>query len=119
MWWTRTERILLSVFGGLGLLALAVLGLESARPPLTVAGLPPGAAADWDARVDRARRVDVNRASAAELERLPGIGPRLAGRIAKEREARGPFTTVDDLARVPGIGPATVRRLAPYVALTE
>lgn len=54
--------------------------------------------------------IDVNRAGADELERLPGIGPALAARIVEARTAR-PFTSLEDLARVRGIGPATVARL--------
>ncbi|MDC0674066.1 ComEA family DNA-binding protein [Nannocystis radixulma] len=46
--------------------------------------------------------VDLNRASASELESMPGIGPELARRIIEGR----PYSTVDDLQRVRGIGPA-------------
>lgn len=56
-------------------------------------------------------RLNVNTASAAELEMLPGIGPALAKRIVEDREAHGPFRSIDDLDRVPGIGPRTVRNL--------
>jgi competence ComEA-like helix-hairpin-helix protein len=59
--------------------------------------------------------LNVNRASAVELERLPGIGPSLARRIVADREARGPFATVQALDRVPGIGPALVGRLGALV----
>ena len=51
-------------------------------------------------------RVDVDRAAADELARLPRIGPKLARRIAEEREAHGPFGSLEGLGRVPGIGPA-------------
>lgn len=61
--------------------------------------------------------VDPNRASAAELERLPGIGPALAERIVAWREANGPFRTLEDLVRVYGIGPATLARIRPYLKL--
>lgn len=54
--------------------------------------------------------IDLNHASAAELERLPGVGPALAARIVEAREIRM-FTSLEDLVRVPGIGPATVERL--------
>lgn len=54
--------------------------------------------------------IDVNRADAEELERLPGIGPALAARIIEARRGQ-PFTSVDDLVRVRGIGAATVERL--------
>ncbi|NLV92072.1 MAG: helix-hairpin-helix domain-containing protein [Firmicutes bacterium] len=62
-----------------------------------------------------ALRINVNTASAWELERLPGIGPALAGRIVAERERHGPFITVDELVRVSGIGPKVLERLRPHV----
>lgn len=55
--------------------------------------------------------LDLNAATAAELERLPRVGPGLAGRIVAFREKYGPFPVVDSLIRVPGIGPATLARL--------
>ena len=48
-------------------------------------------------------QVRVNAASAAELTALPGIGPVLAERIVKERQARGRYLTLEDLKRVKGI----------------
>jgi len=60
-------------------------------------------------------RLDVNRATAAELEALPGIGPALAARIVAQRDSLHGFRAVDDLLRVRGIGPATLRRLKPYL----
>ncbi len=60
--------------------------------------------------------LNVNRATAVELEGLPGIGPALARRIVADREARGPFATVAALDRVPGIGPALVIRLGKWVS---
>jgi competence ComEA-like helix-hairpin-helix protein len=65
------------------------------------------------ARVESA--LNVNRATAVELEALPGIGPALARRIVADRESRGAFATVEALDRVPGIGPALVARLAAVV----
>lgn len=59
--------------------------------------------------------VDVNRADAAELERLRGIGPVLARRIVAHRDSAGPFRSVDDLVAVPGIGPATLARIRAAV----
>jgi competence protein ComEA len=63
-------------------------------------------------------RVDVNTAGAAELERLPGIGPALAQRIVEWRAANGPFRAVEDLQRVPGIGAAKLERLRPVVSVS-
>ena len=60
--------------------------------------------------VSEAARIDLNTATAAELETLPGIGPMLARRIIAGR----PYRSVEDLSRVEGIGP---RRLAEIRAL--
>ncbi|MEE1621147.1 ComEA family DNA-binding protein [Zafaria sp. J156] len=59
--------------------------------------------------------VDVNRASSAELETLPGIGPALAGRIIEFRERNGPFASIAELDAVSGIGPAMMGRLEGLV----
>ncbi len=60
-------------------------------------------------------RLDLNRASADELEGLPGIGPKTAERILEDRKAHGPFRKTSDLGRVKGIGPKTLERLRPHV----
>jgi competence protein ComEA len=62
--------------------------------------------------------IDVNRASLQELQRLPGIGPKMSQRIADER-ARGRFKTVDELRRVSGIGPKILEKLRPYVTVGD
>lgn len=74
-------------------------------PALTSAGLPrpaPGTGGP---------RLNLNRATPAELEALPGIGPALAGRIGAAR----PFASLADLDRVRGIGPSLIERLKPLV----
>jgi competence protein ComEA len=60
--------------------------------------------------------IDVNTAAAADLRKLPGIGPKLSQAILDER-ARAPFKSVDDLRRVHGIGAKTLDRLRPYVTV--
>ena len=55
--------------------------------------------------------VNVNRASGAELQSLPGIGPSLAERILDFRAREGPFRAPEDLLRVSGIGPGTLERI--------
>lgn len=59
--------------------------------------------------------IDLNRATAAELEALPGIGPALAARIVAYRDSAGGFRDIGELARVRGIGAATLERLRPLV----
>ncbi len=63
--------------------------------------------------------LDLNRATARELEALPGIGPALARRILAYRESHGPFRRVEDLQKVSGIGPARLARLAGLVGVRE
>ncbi len=50
--------------------------------------------------------ININRATAGELDALPGIGPVLASRIIDYRKTNGPFLSVDDLQKVSGIGSA-------------
>lgn len=62
--------------------------------------------------------LDVDLASAADIERLPRIGPVLARRIVADRDSLGPFGSLDGLTRVRGIGPALARILKPYVTFS-
>lgn len=61
--------------------------------------------------------IDLNRATAADLEELPGIGEVLAERIIAHRDAVGGFDAVGDLRDVPGIGEKTLATLAPLVGV--
>lgn len=63
-------------------------------------------------------RINLNTASAAELELLPRIGPALSKRIIEDRDANGPFKSLDDLDRVRGIGPRTILNIRDH-ATTE
>ncbi|QDU19686.1 ComEA family DNA-binding protein [Urbifossiella limnaea] len=65
--------------------------------------------------VPSAAPIDLNRADTAELELLPGVGPRLAAAIDAHRRDRGGFRSVDDLRSVPGVGPVMIDRLRPLV----
>jgi competence protein ComEA len=91
------------------LVAQAVAAEEApavSRPPRRErAGLPaPGSIA-------------INTAPAAQLERLPRIGPALAARIVEHRVANGPFQSIDGLDAVRGIGPKMLEQIRPYVTL--
>jgi len=82
----------------------------------------PGAAADSTGPPSRAPRempvgrIDPNRATAADLTRLPGIGPALAGRIVADRGQNGLFRSPESLLRVRGIGPKTLERIRGFLS---
>ncbi len=61
--------------------------------------------------------VDLNAATAADLERLPGVGPATATAILAHRDQHGPFASVDDLIDVRGIGPAKLEAIRPLVVV--
>ena len=62
-------------------------------------------------------QLNLNRATAKELQALPGIGPARAQAIVRWRDENGPFRNFQDLSKVPGIGPATVSRLRSRVVV--
>jgi competence protein ComEA len=80
-------------------------------------GTAASAAAAIDPTPATAGPVDVNNASASELEALPGIGPAIAQRIIDYRETNGPFQAVEELAEVRGISDAMVEELRPLITL--
>jgi competence protein ComEA len=61
--------------------------------------------------------ININTASQAELESLPGIGAVLSQRIIAYRIRYGPFKTLQDLLKVYGIKPATLQLIEPYVVV--
>jgi competence ComEA-like helix-hairpin-helix protein len=105
-----------AVLLGSAALAILVLGaqlllsptLDPLAEPLSQMGSEAGLSS---------QRVDVNRASVAELTKLPGIGPRLAERIVRYRLQHGPFRSPEELLRVRGIGSATLRDLLPWIQI--
>lgn len=62
--------------------------------------------------------LDLNTATAPELEALPGIGETKAAAIVAYRDAHGPFQTADALLAVDGIGPALLSDITPYLIIT-
>ena len=62
-------------------------------------------------------KVNINTASAAELETLEGIGPVLAQRIIDYREAEGGFKTIDDITKVRGIGASVFQDVREHISV--
>jgi len=114
--------------GVLGILAVACMAVAIARGPAVavgVTGADAGAGGKADdvgvgvreRRVmpDATHRIDINTATAAELDLLPGIGPALAKRVIEYRDEHGAFARVDDLILVRGIGPKHIDRIRVLV----
>ncbi|HEY8448306.1 MAG TPA: ComEA family DNA-binding protein [Thermomicrobiales bacterium] len=88
-----------------------------AQPTVTTPEQSATLEATGTATAESARLININTASAAELEELPGIGPALARAIIDYRTANGPFRTIEELALVRGISLQMVDRLRPYVTV--
>ncbi len=93
------------------LMAIFALLLQAAGRPVPYPG-PADHATSVPAPVPS---IDPNRASMAELDLLPGIGRGLARRIILHRQASGAFQSAADLERVPGIGPILLQRIRPQL----
>lgn len=79
--------------------------------------LSPSAAAESGDKVQPGERINLNTATAEELQRLPGIGPTRAQAIVDDRAANGPFRIPEDLTRVKGIGEGILEGLIDYVTV--
>ncbi|HEX4823229.1 MAG TPA: helix-hairpin-helix domain-containing protein [Candidatus Polarisedimenticolaceae bacterium] len=65
------------------------------------------------------RPVDINTATSADLEAVPGIGKSLASRILAFREKNGAYGSVDDLLKIQGIGEKSLEKLRPYLVVAK
>jgi len=93
------------------------VGTPSPRPPGRRTHPPVPESPSKTEGGEHDRTVNVNTATAEDLERLPGIGPVLARRIIAHRDQQGLFRTLDDLLQVEGVGRKLLRRLEPVLRL--
>ena len=119
MWAAPAERVALAVLGAALAVGIGARTIQQHHAPLRIEPAPAQDTAAWDAQVATARRVDVNAATAEELERLPGIGPATAERIVAYRRAHGAFAQVAEVRRVPGVAPSALEALNEFVTVTE
>jgi len=79
----------------------------------------PAAAAPVKPSAAPAAIVNLNTATQAQLESLPGLGPKVAERILEYREKNGKFKNVEDLMNVKGIGEKSFLKLKPLLTVSE
>lgn len=90
---------------------------EPAAAAAPAPGAPPVDPVAGPGVAGAAPRIDLNAASAAEFDALPGIGPVLAARIVAHRDSNGAFRRIEELMSVRGIGPALYARLRDHVSV--
>jgi competence protein ComEA len=94
-----------------GVQLLATLGAESPRAQRD-------SAARQGRPLAQGEQIDLDQATAGELARLPKVGPRLAKTIVADRQAHGPFGSLEGLDRVSGIGPGLLKTISPHAVFT-
>lgn len=118
---TKLEKCLLAIAAA----ALLLLVISAFRPVEALTIVPvyeraPAVSESADALwLDITQSVDLNHATARELEALPGIGETLAKRIVAYRSIHGPFETVEELLKVEGIHESTLRDILARTSLRE
>jgi competence protein ComEA len=85
--------------------------------PVVGGGDGSGGGSGADGQSPSSVMIDVNTATAEQLDALPGVGPTTAAAIVAYRQAHGVFHSVDELADVTGIGPAKLAQIRPHVHL--
>lgn len=86
-------------------------------PPAITPGAPAVRSGTAEPLPEAGQLININTASKAELESLPGIGPVTAQQIIAYREANGPFAQIEDIMDVPGIGEKTFEQIKDLITV--
>ena len=97
-------------------LFLSFVALAALAMGVPVSGAATQTAAKADAKPVAA--VNINTATSAELEALPGIGAAMAKRIIEYRQKNGPFKKIEDLMNVQGVGEKSFLKLRPQITVS-
>jgi len=97
------------------LVAAVALVVVVAAPSLVAAQAK--AAPQTSAKPPVTGTININTASAADLQRLPGIGAKTAGRVIEYRQKNGPFKKVEELMNVRGVGEKNFLKLKNHISV--
>lgn len=118
---TRIQPLVLLTFVFVAFILGLFAGRNLNRTPVQIRSLPSATAAATDLPAETAptqpKIIDLNSATAEQLQTLPGIGPVIASRIIAYREYEGPFRTVGELVNVNGIGEKTLEEIWDFVTI--
>lgn len=101
------------LFMMLAIVAIAAIPAAAQQKPAT-----PASSAAAKAAVTSGAPVNLNTATQAQLEALPGIGPKAAERILEYRQKNGSFKKIEDLMNVKGIGEKSFLKLKPLITIS-
>jgi competence protein ComEA len=114
----RTGRVAAALTAALAAaIVAAALALPVAAQVLDP-GSEPRQAQEGPRTAPAASPINLNTATADQLEALPGIGPATATRILEYRQKNGPFKKIEDLMNIKGIGEKSFLKLKPLVSVT-
>jgi competence protein ComEA len=102
------NRLFTLTFSAFALMALSALPITSSFTTSEVFAEKPAS-----------KLIDINSASAEELTALKGVGKKRAQLIVADREANGPFSSIDDLTRIKGIGPKTIEKNKALITASQ
>ena len=108
-----------ALFMLLAIVSIAVIPAAAQEPSSPKAGKPAGAARAARPAATATAPVNLNTATQAQLEALPGLGAKAAERILEYRQKNGGFKKIEDLMNVKGIGEKSFLKLKPLLTLGE
>lgn len=96
---------------------LAALAFLIAAQPRVASAQSPRSSSRSAAKAPVTGTININTASATELEALPGIGAKTAARIVEYRQKNGPFKKIEELMNVRGVGEKNFLKLKPQITV--
>ncbi|MGB2630045.1 MAG: helix-hairpin-helix domain-containing protein [Candidatus Omnitrophota bacterium] len=119
---TKHEMVFVAVLSAFLLIGAFVLYYKHTRPVPEITIVKGGVKEQLtlkqvEENLKEARRVDINKATASELQVIPGVGEVLASKIVEYRSSRGDFEYETDLLNVEGIGEKKLEKIREYIKI--